>query len=239
MSGVPVSLQIVAIAVSLCGALVLAGLAGTRTLARPRRAGRRSLPGAAGLREGAGWLVVAAGAAALWLPREAVVALFALASTVAVAAFLGSGTTRATGQPLHVLCCYVCVPLQYGFIIAGRYELFAVAVPLFATIAIPLLTIAQGETHMLERVAERHWGVMVWVYFLSHAPALLMFDLPGAAGDNGGLVAFLVALALASQGVWALACRAGERFVTGARSLDAFAFAAPVFFYAGRGWSVW
>jgi phosphatidate cytidylyltransferase len=214
MSGIPVSLPTLATAVLLCGALALAGLAGK--LARPRRVGRRFLPGRAGRGGDAWWLGLAVGAAALWLGAEAIVVLFAFVSAAALAGFLASGETNASGRPLHVLCCYLCVPMQYAFIATGRHDLFTVCLPFVATLVIPLLTIAQGEKRaLLERVAERYWGVTIWVYCVSHAPALLMLDLPKFAGGNAGLVAFLVVLALASQWMWSLTyarhgIRAGE-----------------------------
>jgi phosphatidate cytidylyltransferase len=138
-----------------------------------REVGRRFLPGRAGRSGDAWWLGLAVGAGALWLGAEAIVALFAFVSATTLANFLASGETNASGRPLHVLCCYLCVPMQYGFIAAGRHDLFTVCLPLAATLVIPLLTIAQGETRaFLERVAERYWGVTVWVYCVSHAPAL-------------------------------------------------------------------
>jgi phosphatidate cytidylyltransferase len=170
-----------------------------------REVGRRFLPGGAGRSGDAWWLGVAVGAGALWLGAEAIVALFAFVSATTLANFLASGETNASGRPLHVLCCYLCVPMQYGFISAGRHDLFTVCLPLAATLVIPLLAIAQGETRaFLERVAERYWGVTVWVYCVSHAPALLMLDLPKFTGGNAGLVAFLVVVALASQWMWSL-----------------------------------
>jgi phosphatidate cytidylyltransferase len=203
MSDIPVSLPTLATAVSVCGALGLAGLAGK--LVRPRRVGRRFLPSRAGRGGDAWWLGVAVAAGALWLGAEAIVALFAFVSAAALAGFLASGDTNASGRPLHVMWCYLCVPMQYAFIVSGRQDLFIVCLPLVATLVIPLLAIAQGETHtLLERVAERYWGVTVWVYCVSHAPAILMLDLPKFAGGNAGLVAFLVVLALASQWLWSL-----------------------------------
>ncbi len=203
MSDIPVSLPTVATAASLCGALALAGLAGKHV--PPRWVGRRFLSGHASRGGDAWWLGLAGGAGALWLGAEAIVALFAMVSAATLADFLESGETNASGRPLRVLCCYLCVPMHYAFIAAGRHDLFAVCLPLVATLVIPLLTIAQGETRaLLERVAERYWGVTVWVYCVSHAPALLMLDLPKFAGGNAGLVAFLVVLALASQWLWSL-----------------------------------
>jgi phosphatidate cytidylyltransferase len=205
MPGIPDSLPIVALTASLCGALAmgLAGLADKRQ--RPASAARRPLPGLGRLGETTGWSVLAVGAAAPWFGAESIIVLFAIVSVTALAGFLALDGTSAAGRPLHVACCYLCVPLQYGFVAAGRYDWFAVVLPLITTLAIPLLTIAQGESRaLLERVAERQWGVMVWVYLLSHAPALLILAIPGVAGGNAGLVSFLVVLAFASQWLWSL-----------------------------------
>jgi phosphatidate cytidylyltransferase len=88
--------------------------------------------------------------------------LFAFVAAAALAGFLASGETNASGRPLYVLCCYLCVPMQYAFIAAGRHDLFTVCLPFVATLVIPLLAIAQGEKRaLLERVAERYWGVTI------------------------------------------------------------------------------
>jgi phosphatidate cytidylyltransferase len=208
MSDIPVSLPTVAAAASLCGALALAGFAGKHV--RPRWVGRRFLPGRAG--GDAWWLGLAGGAVALWLGAEAIVALFAMISAATLADFLESGETNASGRALRVLLCYLCVQMQYAFIAAGRDDLFSVCLPFVAALVIPLLTIAHGGTRaLLERVAERYWGVTLWVYCVSHAPALLMLDLPKFAGGNAGLGAFHVVLALASQWLWSLTHGRGFR----------------------------
>jgi phosphatidate cytidylyltransferase len=205
MSGVSISLPTLAIAASLCGALALAGFAGK--FARSHRVGWRALPFLATMGGGAAWwLALAGGAGALWFGVEIIAAVFAIASAAALACFFGFDATNAARHRLQVTCCSLCVPLQYAFIVAGRYDLFAVCLPIVATLIIPLLTIAQGETCLLLKcITERFWGVMVCVYFLSHTPALLMLDLPGFAGANAGLIAFLVVLAFASQWLWSLA----------------------------------
>jgi phosphatidate cytidylyltransferase len=107
--------------------------------------------------------------------------------------------------------------MQYAFIAAGRHDLFTVCLPFAATLVIPLLTIAQRETRgLVERVAERYWGVTLWVYCVSHAPALLMLDLPKFAGGNAGPVAFLIVLALASQWLWSLTSARQGPYLDGA-----------------------
>ena len=44
----------------------------------------------------------------------------------------------------------------------------------------------------LSRMAKQQWGLMVIVYCLSHAPALLMLELPGGAGADLLLLFYLL-----------------------------------------------
>ena len=188
--------------VALCGVVAL--VAAVR-----RRASAEGLDGGRGPRFGnASWaallLAVAAAALALWDSSAALLLVFALVSTVALGAFVAPGTSDAAAAPPHALGLYLCVPLQYAFVASGRYELFAVTLPLVGALALPLLALAQGEGRaFLERTAERYWIVMVCVYCVSHAPALLMLNAPNAAG----LVAFLVVMTLAGQALYVLAMR--------------------------------
>jgi phosphatidate cytidylyltransferase len=57
---------------------------------------------------------------------------------------------------------------------------------------VPLRSALAGDTaNFLERTAKIQWGVMVCVYCVSHAPALLMLEIPGYHG-NAKLLFFLV-----------------------------------------------
>jgi phosphatidate cytidylyltransferase len=44
----------------------------------------------------------------------------------------------------------------------------------------------------LARNSKIQWGLMICVYFVSYAPALLLLDVPGREGQNGKLLYFLV-----------------------------------------------
>jgi phosphatidate cytidylyltransferase len=100
------------------------------------------------------------------------------------------------------MCCFACVPLQFGALAAGRLDLALTVLPIFAMLALPLLALAQGGTaQFVERAATRFWSVMAWVYCLSHVPALLLLGGPAFEARNAGLVAFVVALALSAQAV--------------------------------------
>jgi phosphatidate cytidylyltransferase len=55
------------------------------------------------------------------------------------------------------------------------FDLFTVFVPVYVFLAIPVAGALAGDPErFLERNAKIQWGIMVCVYGLSHAPALLL-----------------------------------------------------------------
>ena len=52
--------------------------------------------------------------------------------------------------------------------------------------------VAGDTTDFLERASKIQWGLMVCVYCVSHAPALLMLEIPGFEGQNVKLLLFLI-----------------------------------------------
>jgi len=67
-------------------------------------------------------------------------------------------------------------------------------------LAIPVVSaFGNDPNRFLERTAKIQWGIMVCVYGMSHAPALLLLDLPGHAGRGAFLVLYLVLVVAAAQ----------------------------------------
>jgi len=65
-----------------------------------------------------------------------------------------------------------------------------------------------GDPHrFLERNAKIQWGIVVCVYGLSHAPALLLLEFKGYEGRGAFLLFFLVVVAAVAQVVQELASR--------------------------------
>jgi predicted CDP-diglyceride synthetase/phosphatidate cytidylyltransferase len=73
-------------------------------------------------------------------------------------------------------------------------------------LVLPILaTIGGDTTRYLERTAKVQWGLMICVFCISHVPALLNLEIPGYAGRNLLLFAFLVIVVQSSdvlQYVW-------------------------------------
>jgi phosphatidate cytidylyltransferase len=101
---------------------------------------------------------------------------------------------------------FVFTPLQYVLIWKQWYGLFSILIPVYAFLYIPIRVSMAGDTsQFLERTAKIQWGLMVCVFCLSHAPALLILRIPGYEGQNAKLVFFLILVAQLSdvfQYVW-------------------------------------
>jgi phosphatidate cytidylyltransferase len=94
----------------------------------------------------------------------------------------------------------VILPAQYVIVGGRHFDLFSVFIPVYAFLAIPVAAALAGDPQrFLERNAKIQWGIMVCVYGLSHAPALLLLEFPRHQGRGAFLVFFLVMTAAAAQ----------------------------------------
>ena len=125
--------------------------------------------------------------------RPGVVLLFALASFAALREFL---TLTAHSRADHwslVACFFAVLPLQYYFVLIDWYGMYAVFVPVYAFLLLPVLSALRGSTKdFLVRVSETQWALMICVYCVSHVPALLYLQIPGFEGRNVILIAYLI-----------------------------------------------
>lgn len=127
------------------------------------------------------------------LGRIATIVVFALTSFLALREFLSLTPTRRGDHRVLVLCFYVAIPLQYWLIHGGWYGLFAILIPVYAFVLLPAVAALAGDTEQfLERATKVHWGLMLTVYCISHAPDLLMLEIPGFEGRNLLLLLYLL-----------------------------------------------
>jgi phosphatidate cytidylyltransferase len=119
--------------------------------------------------------------------------LFGLVSFFALREFLTLSPTRRGDHRSLVLAFFVVLPLQYWLVGSGHFDMFAVFIPVYVFLALPLVSaLANDPLRFLERNAKLQWGIMVCIYGMSHVPALLMLRFPGYEGKNAFLVFFLV-----------------------------------------------
>lgn len=139
------------------------------------------------------WWMVAVLATCFWLGAGATVLLFAFASLVALREFVTLTPTRAGDHWSLVAAFYILLPVQYWLIYSDWYGLFAIFLPVYGMLGLPILAALQGDTdNFLERTTKLQWGVLITVYFISYAPALLLLDLAGGPEQNLMLLFYLL-----------------------------------------------
>ena len=133
---------------------------------------------------------------------------FGVFSFLALREFITLAHTRRSDHRSLIAAFFVVLPLQYVFVGARLFDIFSVFIPVYVFLAIPVLSALAGDPHrFLERNAKIQWGIMVCVYGLSHAPALLLLDFKDFEGRGAFLVFFLVMVAACAQIVQELASR--------------------------------
>lgn len=134
--------------------------------------------------------------------------LFGTVSFLALREFITLLHTRRSDHRSLILAFFIVLPLQY-VIVGGRwFDLFSVFIPVYTFLAIPVTSALAGDPErFLERNAKIQWGIMVCVYGLSHAPALLLLEFPHMRGRGAFLLFFLVVVAASAQIVQEIASR--------------------------------
>jgi phosphatidate cytidylyltransferase len=173
--------------------LVIASLIGAILSRRPgdekKKASRRNLVE----RVNAWWVMVAILAVALLTGPTMTLILFALASFFALREFITLAPSRPGDRLPLSLAFFMVLPLQFFLIGIERYGTFAIFIPVWAFLLLPSIAALRSDVEdFLSRSAKQQWGLMVTVYCLSHAPALLMLDIPGQAGRNALLLFYLL-----------------------------------------------
>ena len=69
---------------------------------------------------------------------------------------------------------FVFPPLQFALVYAGAYDLYNIFIPVYAFLFVPAaIALAGDPKRFLERTAKIQWGLLICVYCLSYAPAIL------------------------------------------------------------------
>lgn len=119
--------------------------------------------------------------------------LFGLVSFFALREFMTLSPTRRGDHRSLVLAFFIVLPIQYWLIASEHFDMFAVFIPVYVFLALPLASaLANDPTRFLERNAKLQWGIMVCIYGMSHVPALLLLRFPGYDNKNAFMVFFLV-----------------------------------------------
>jgi phosphatidate cytidylyltransferase len=178
---------------SLIVLLAIASLIGAVLLRRPgdekQHASRANLVA----RVNAWWGMVAILAVAFLTGPTMTLILFALASFFALREFITLTPSREGDRLPLSLAFFVIIPAQFVLIGLQRYGMFAIFIPVYAFLLLPSIAALRSDIEdFLSRTAKQQWALMVTVYCLSHAPALLMLELPGGKGASALLLFYLL-----------------------------------------------
>jgi phosphatidate cytidylyltransferase len=173
--------------------LVIATLIGALLGLRVRGDSGRAVVQNLNSRIRAWWIMVAVMGVAFAVGKTATLIVFALSSFFALREFITlTPTKRGDHVPLF-LAFFVLIPAQYLLIGDGWYGLVAIFIPVYGFLFLPAFSaLAEDTDRFLERSAKIQWAVMVTVYCVSYAPALLLLDIRGYRGQNALLVFFLL-----------------------------------------------
>jgi phosphatidate cytidylyltransferase len=119
------------------------------------------------------------------LGQIATVVVFCLVSFWALREFITMTPTRRGDHRALFWTFFLFTPLQYVFVALGArfYELYTVMIPVYASLIIPArVAFSDDPKRFLERVAKIQAGLLICVYALSHAPALLSIPLHRSDG---------------------------------------------------------
>ena len=152
------------------------------------------------------WVMIIIAGGTLLAGRTAVISLFALLSFIALREFISQTPVRRSDHTALFACFFIALPAQYLLIGFEWYELFAIWIPVYGFLTLPILAMLFGDAErFLDRTAAIHWGLMICVYCISHIPALLTLKISGYEDRNALLVVFLLLVAQVSdilQYIW-------------------------------------
>jgi phosphatidate cytidylyltransferase len=139
------------------------------------------------------WVMAAVLAISFLLGATATLLVFATGSFMALREFLTLTKTLPEDHAALAVAYFLVLPFQYFLIGIQWYGLFATMIPVYTFLILPVFPVVRQETaHFLERTARLQWGLMLSVYCISHAPALLILTIPNYTGQNALLLFYLV-----------------------------------------------
>ena len=137
------------------------------------------------------WVMVAIFALAFTFGKTVTLLLFGLTSFYALREFYSLTPTHPSDHGAMAAAFYIFLPLQYWLVAINWVSMLTIAIPVYAFLALPVLSMLRGVTaDYLARVAKLQWGLMLAVFCIGHAPALLTLDLGPVRPVN--LLFFLV-----------------------------------------------
>lgn len=141
------------------------------------------------------WIMAAVFFAAIVVSNRISLVFFALMSFWAMKEYVTLLKTRPADHHALVLT-FLAVPIQYIWIGLDPpwYGMFIIFIPVYMLLSLPVRMVLSKETKgFVESASQIQWGLMIFVFGLSHMAYLLTFPAIDATAANGRtLVLFLV-----------------------------------------------
>jgi phosphatidate cytidylyltransferase len=145
------------------------------------------------LRINAWWVLAGSFGAVVFLGPRTTMIFFFFVSLFALREYMSLIDTRPADHRALLWTFLIVAPAQYYLVLLPWYGLFTVFIPVYAFLAIPSLIAMRGDCEsFLERTAKIQWGIMICVFMISHAPAILTLDIAGFQGKQFKLLFYLV-----------------------------------------------
>lgn len=152
------------------------------------------------LRVRAWWLMFVILTAAILMGATWTVVLFFLVSFWALREFITLTPTRIGDHRTLFWVFFLFTPLQYVLVAQGSsyYGLYSIVIPVYVYLFIPARIAMAGDyKRFLERAAKIQAGILICVYALSYAPALLYLQYQQSSGtawtgSRAGVLFYLI-----------------------------------------------
>ena len=124
------------------------------------------------------WLTICAILVVALLSYKIVaIALFGFISFWALREFITMTPTRRGDHRAIGWVLFLFTPLQYVLVAYDQFTLFTIVIPVYASLFIPArIAFTSDHVRFLERTAKIQFGLLICVYSLSHAAALLNLE---------------------------------------------------------------
>jgi len=190
--------------------LVIASIIGFVLSKRTQTEAGRATVANLNARTNAWWMMVAVFAGALAIGPIGATVLFGLCSFMALREFVTLTPTKPGDHRTLFWVFFIITPLHYYFLATNWYGMFLILIPVYAFLFVPLRTVLAGDCErFLERTAKIQWGLMVCVYCISHAPAILWLNFPAMPEGNAKVLfwfVMVVELSDVMQYIWGKTC---------------------------------
>lgn len=156
------------------------------------------------------WSMVAVFAGALAVGPVGTAVMFFFSSFMALREFITLTPTKPADHRTLFWVFFIITPLHYYFLATQWYIMFLILIPVYAFLFVPIRSALAGDCeNFLERTAKIQWGLMICVYCISYAPAILWVDLPHRPHQRAKLLFWFITVVEMSdvmQYVWGKIC---------------------------------